>query len=216
VLADRLDECFPVLLQRIGHVGGHLGRAVCAAQVRLSVEEVNHATEVVLAADRDRQRHDALAVPLAKLIQYPVVVAVLAIELVDDHQAGQAPLVEGAPHLLGSHLGARDAVDHHDAAIGNADCLHHLAEEIGIPRCVQQVHLARLPLDRRHRQADRHAALDLVRVEVGGGVPLLDAAQSRDRAGLEQRCFDERGLACPAVGDERDVEDVLGVIRLHT
>ena len=68
VLADRLDQRLAVQVDGVGRVGrARRTRSVRAALVRLAVQQVDDAAEAVLAADRDRQRHDLVAVPLAKL-----------------------------------------------------------------------------------------------------------------------------------------------------
>ena len=39
------------------------------------------------------------------------------------------------------------------------------------------------------------------KIEVAGGGAALDTATRRQRAGLDQQCFGERGLPCRAVSD---------------
>jgi hypothetical protein len=64
-----------------------------------------------------------------------------------------------------------------------------------------------------HRRGQRDLALDLVRIEIGGGRAIVDAAQAVDRAGGEEHAFDQRGLADPAVADDADVADLSDIER---
>ena len=52
-------------------------------------------------------------------------------------------------------------------------------------------------------------------VEVEEAAPVFHGPGAGVGAGLEEHRLNQRRLASPTVGDERDVEDVLGVIRLH-
>jgi hypothetical protein len=71
-----------------------------------------------------------------------------------------------------------------------------------------------LPVAERDRGAQRDLALDLVRVEVGGGGAVVHLAEPVDGAGGEQDGFHQGCLADPAVAREAHVAD-LGDVRRH-
>ena len=66
-----------------------------------------------------------------------------------------------------------------------------------------------------HGRGDGVLALDLIRIEVGDGRAVLDAAHARGRAGVEQQLRHERGFARVVVSDDRHVADLGARINLH-
>jgi hypothetical protein len=71
------------------------------------------------------------------------------------------------------------------------------------------------PLERSDGQRDRHLASDLVGIGVDDRAAVGDGPESgRDTGAMQQR-LDQRGLAHPAVTDERNVPDPGGRVSLH-
>ena len=70
-------------------------------------------------------------------------------------------------------------------------------------------------LERRERERHGDAAPLLLGIEVADGVVVLDPSHPRDRAGGEQQCLGQRGLARPSVTDEGDVAQSRCRERVH-
>ena len=58
-------------------------------------------------------------------------------------------------------------------------------------------------------------AVDLVRIEVGDGGAVVDPAQPRDGAGVEQELRNQRRFSGVVVADNGDVPDLRTRIDLH-
>jgi hypothetical protein len=87
---------------------------------RLLGQQVDHALEGVLAADRQLDRHRVGAQALLDLGDDAVERRADAVELVDEHQPRDVELVGLVPHRLGLRLDAADRAEHHDRAVENA------------------------------------------------------------------------------------------------
>jgi hypothetical protein len=100
-------------------------------------------------------------------------------------------------------------------AVGHAARLGNLAVEIGVAWRIQQVDLVTLPLERRDGQTDRHLALELFGIEVGGRVAVLDRAHPRGGPRAKQQRLDQRRLARAAVREQTDVAELRGCVLFH-
>jgi len=65
-------------------------------------------------------------------------------------------------------------------------------------------------LEVHHRRVQRMLGTAFHRVEIADGRAALQAAGRTDRAGLEQQCLGQAGLAGAGLTDERQRADVLG------
>jgi hypothetical protein len=164
-----------------------LSGAVGVVLVRLHGDEIDHAAEVLLFADRQLDRHDVLAELLLQGLQRARERRAVAIHLVHDDEARQRVLLRELPHLLRRHFHAGHAADQHRRRIGDAQSrlrFHHEDAEAGR---VEKVDLRVLPLHVGHGAGDGVLALDLIRIEVRRGRPVLHPPHARDRADVEQQ-----------------------------
>ena len=149
-----------------------------------------------------------------------VEVGALLVLLVDEHQARDAQRLAAAPRGLGADLDPVDRADHDDRQVGDGERGIDLAREVAVARGVEDVDLVRgrfarrrilrLPLERRHRERQRHLALRLLGLGVAHRAALVRGAGPWDHARPEQQRFGDGRLAAPAVSDERDVSYAVG------
>jgi hypothetical protein len=105
----------------------------------------------------------------------------------------------------GVNLDAHHRVDDEHRRFGHPEGAERVGDEARIARCVDQVDLPLLPLERGQRRRDRHLARLLVLVGIRDRRSVDNGAKPIDGAGLEQQRLVERGLAATAVADERHV-----------
>ena len=75
----------------------------------------------------------------------------------------------------------------------------HVTDEVGITGRVDEVDLVSMPLEGRHRQRHRHAALVLLIVVVENRVAVFDGSLPVYRTRAKQQCFGEGRLPGPIV-----------------
>ena len=80
--------------------------------------------EILLLADRQLDRDDGAAAEVAEGGQRAVEARALAIEPVDDDEAGQAERLGLGPYLFGLHLDAGDRIDDEHRRVGDAERQH--------------------------------------------------------------------------------------------
>ena len=133
-LRDRLDQ---LLARGIGDpmdlVGpvGLLGMRARRVEVRLLVEQVGDAVEILLRADRELERRDLVPEGGHELVEGGLEVRALAIQLVHEDRARQILLDGELPRELGLDLDAVDRGDHDDHRVRGADRRAHVADEVG-------------------------------------------------------------------------------------
>ncbi len=198
-----------------GHVGRDraglgLARAVAGVLVGDHVQHVDDAAEVLLAADRDRDRDAARRQLLLHRLERGAEVGAVAVEVVDEDDARLLELVAAAPQPRGHDLDARHARDREERALDDAQRAERVGDEARIAGRVEDVELVALVLGVQQRARDRHRAPLLVLVVIRHRAAVGHGAQARDRARLEEQRLRERRLAASAVADERDVADLLG------
>ena len=156
---DALDEVVVhLVLERLHVVGDRLGvRDAALVEVGGVGEEVGDAAEVGLGADRQLERRDAGAEPVAELVERALEAGALAVELVDEDHPRHAEPGGLAPDRLGLHLDAVDRAHHEHGQVDDPQRGPHVAEEVGVAGRVDQVDLVALPLERRHRERERDA-----------------------------------------------------------
>ena len=133
---DALHQVVVHLVLELLHVvGDRLGvRDAALVEVGGVGEEVGDAAEVGLGADRQLERRDAGAEPVAQLVEGALEAGPLAVELVDEDHPGHAEPGGLAPHRLGLHLHAVDRAHHEHRQVDDAQRRPHVAEEVGVAR----------------------------------------------------------------------------------
>jgi hypothetical protein len=150
VLGDLVHELVAVLLGLLAQVVGDLDLlgvvlGVALVFVRLHVDEVDDATDLVLRADRDLGGHGVRAEGLLELVEAAEEVGSLAVEHVHEDEAGQPELRGALPEALGADLDAHHAVDDENRALAYPQGGHGVGQEAGLAGRVDQVDLAVLP-----------------------------------------------------------------------
>ena len=181
-------------LPDVGHVG----------------DEVGHAAELVVAAERYVADHRFRAQALFDALHAVREVRAHAVHLVDVAHARHVVLVREPPVGLGLRLDAGHAVEHDDRAVEDAQAAVHLDREVDVSRSVDQVDLVALPLARDRRALDRDAALALLLEVVGrrAGLAVLGVVDFDDLvllARVIEHALGRRGLARVDMGDNADV-----------
>ena len=219
VLADLLDQLFAVLLDFRRHFGRDFRNDVVGTHRlvlvgdRLHLDQVDHAAELVLAADRKLNRDGIAAELRLDLMERLLEVGADAVHLVDEADARNAVLVRLTPHRLRLRLHAGHGVEDRDRAVEHAQRALHFGGEVDVTRRVDDVDPAVAPeaggRGRRNRDAalllllhpvhDRGAFVDLadlVRdpgVEEdplrGGRLPGIDVGHDADVPGPFERCL---------------------------
>ena len=94
--------------------------------------------------------------------------------------------------------------------------VQRVGQEVGVAGGVDQGDLVFLP--RRVVKGRRQAQLAarLLGLEIEDGAAVVDAAQTRHRAGVEEDGFGERGLAPAALTDDADVAYLGDILNCHT
>ena len=135
VLGGLVDEVGRDLLDRV--VLALLGLA--APGERTHADQVDDAEEVALVADRELEDERDGAEAVDDHVDAAEEVGAGAVELVDEADAGNAVLVGLAPHGLGLGLDARDAVEHRDGAVEDAQRALDLDGEVDVAGGVDDV-----------------------------------------------------------------------------
>ncbi len=199
----------------VGHGAfGALGRAA-RVRDRDVVQEIDHAGQRGLLADRQLQRGHARAELGFELVERARERRALAVELVDEDRAREPALFRKLPRDLRLDLHPLDGRDDEQREVRGLDRSRDVADEVGVPGRVEHVHLAVLELERCERERDRDVAPLLLGVEVAHRGAVLDPAQAHDRPGVEEQGLGQRRLAGATVADESDIADLRGRKRLQ-
>ena len=193
-------------LHLVGHVGGN--SALALGVVGLVVQQVHDDGDGLVAVGLGG--HDGGnggAVLGLDGLDAGCVVGVGLLHAVDEHHAGL--LAQHLPGALHTHGQAVLGVAHDDGALGSADGAHRLAGEIEVAGSVHDVDLLALIHNGGKGQGDGDLALDLLGVVVAGGVAVGGLAQTVDALGHKQHLLDQRGLAGPAVAQQRNIANVI-------
>ncbi len=86
--------------------------------------------------------------------------------------------------------------------LGRVDCpngLLDVADEVEEAWGVDQVYLRVIPLDGENGELNGDIPTGLLRIVVGGSIPVVDAAESSDDARAKEHCLGEGRLARTAV-----------------
>ena len=219
-LCDHLDELLSSgargVLELRGDRAGLVVSAVVALERRgLLADQVDDPDETPLLPDRERHRDGRAAEDLLERGQRSLERGALAVHAIHDDQAREGGLGGEAPGLLGLDLDAGHRVDDDEGRVGRPQRRDRLRDEVGVARRVDQVQLRLPPLAEGQGGLEADLPLDLVRIEVRDGRPVVDLADSRGHAGVEEDCGHERCLSASAVADHGDVPDARRVENLH-
>ncbi len=210
-LADLLDELLTVLLRLGQQVGGDLlddvlgaHRLVLVAD-RLHLDEVDHAGELVLAADRQLDRDRVPAKLGRDLLEGALEVRPDAVHLVDEADPGNAVLVGLTPHRLRLRLHAGNRVEHRDRAVEHAERPLHLGREVHVTGRVDDVDPDVAPETGGGGRRNRDAALLFLLHPVHRRRAFVHLADLVRTARIEQDPFRRGGLAGIDVGHDADI-----------
>src|SRR5690606_475987 len=217
-LGGRLDHELARGLGLVDQAGGDvlvfegvaLGRHV--PDDRLHLDQVDHAFEVVLGADRHLHRHRVGAQARLQLADHLLEVGTRAVHLVDEGQARHVVLVGLAPHRFGLRLDATDRTQHEHRAVEHAQGALHLDGEVDVARGVDDVEAVllerlvhALPEAGGGRGLDRDAALLLLLHPVHRRGAVMDFAELVVDTGIEKDALGRGGLAGIDVGHDAEV-----------
>jgi hypothetical protein len=221
-LGDGLHQLVAVLLGPLLQVGGDLLDLVLGAEgdVALGVarpdeglhgEQVDHAGELGLGADRQLHDQRLRAEAVDDGVDGEVEVGAQLVHLVDEADAGDVVLVGLAPDRLRLGLDALLAVEDRHGAVEHAQGALDLDREVHVARGVDDVDLVVVPVAGRRGGRDRDAALLLLRHPVHGGGTIVGLADLVGDTGVEQDAFGGGGLPGIDVRHDADVADLLEV-----
>ena len=174
----------------------------------LHLDQVDHADERVLDADRQLQgqRHDVEL--LLQRVERPVEIGAGAVELVDEDDARHVVAVGQAPVGLALRLHARHALDDEHRAVEHAQAAVHLDVEVDVAGRVDDVDAVVLPLARHRGGGDGDAALALLLHVVGRGVAVMHLADAVRNARVVQDALGRRRLAGIDMRGDPDIAEL--------
>ena len=160
------------------HVFGHrhFDTLLVRAFIRLAVQHVHHATEGRAFAQRQQNRHDAVAVLRAQLRRNLVEVRVIAIHLVDNKHAPQTMRTGVIPRLFRADGQSADRVDDDNGRLHHAQRADHFAHEVKIARYVHHVDNLAVPVHGGGCSADGALPARFFGVEVRHGRAVFHTA----------------------------------------
>ena len=172
---DPLDQGVVHGVLLAGHViGDGSGRGAPAlvgdGRVR---QQVGHAAEAGLLADRQLQGCDAGAEGALQVLQGALEGSPLPVELVDEDETGETQVGGHLPHVGGLHLDALDRADHEDGQVGDGQGGGRLLGEVGVPGASMM-----LILWPSHSIGARAAEIDRLRLCSSGSKSVTVAASS--------------------------------------
>ncbi len=216
---DGFQEDLARLLGRVDHVGWNFAlfdfAALARKAERLHGEQIHHAREVGLLANGELQRHGLVGKRLAHVIERPLEIGALAVQLGDEHAAGQPELVAHGPRPLGVDLHAVRGGHHHHGRIRDIERDARVDQEVPIARRVKDVDLVLLPLHVAGGGKDAGLAFLLLGLEVEVRRVVVHTAQPLGRLGREKDCLAQRGFAGAAMADQCNVSNLVRRVTLH-
>ena len=179
-------------------------------------DQVHHALEVLLAADRNLHQHGVGAQLLADLLRHLFWVRARAIHLVDERQARNVVPLHLAVDRHRLRLHATHRAEHQNRAVEHAQAAFHFDREVHVPRRIDQVNRIAFPLEAGRGAGDRDAALffELHEVHRGAVAAAADVLNFVDTAGVKQDPLAQGRFARVDVGRDADVSKFFEV-RLH-
>ncbi len=209
-LGDGLDHRVAVLLGLGPELLGDVDDVDLVAQVvavvdGLHLDEVDDALELVLAADRDLDRHGVRAEAVLDRLDAAPEVGAGAVELVDEADARHAVAVGLAPDRLGLRLDTGHAVEDDDGAVEHPKAALDLDREVHVPGRIDDVDAMIAPERRRRSRGDRDPPLLLLRHPVHRRGAFMDLADLVDLLRVEEDPLGHGRLARVDMRDDPDV-----------
>ena len=171
----------------------------------LHLDQVDDALELVLAADRDLDRHRVRAQAVLDRVDPAPEVGAGPVELVDEAEARHAVAVGLAPDRLGLGLHAGHAVEDDDRAVEHAQAALDLDGEVHVPGRIDDVDAMIAPERGRSGGRDRDAPLLLLGHPVHGRGAFVDLADLVDLLRVEEDPLGHGRLAGVDMRDDSDV-----------
>ena len=145
----RLEQVLAVLGRLVARSAGMSScrsvAQVVAPDEGLHADEVHHALEAVLGADRDLDRHGLDAQAVLDHLDVAPEVGARAVELVDEADARHAVAVRLPPDRLGLRLDAGDTVEDDHRAVEHPQAALHLDGEVHVPGRIDNVDAVIVP-----------------------------------------------------------------------
>ena len=219
----RLDDLFDHFLAivvvgllvfgRNRHQFGGIGHVVAPIGIHdgLAFNQIDHAAKFVLGPDGHLHRNGVAFQPASNGLDGALVGSADPVHLVDEADAGNVVGVGLAPHGFRLGLHAGHGVQHHDAAVEDAQAPFHFGGEVHVAGGVDDVDLVVAPVGRGCGGGDGDAPFLLLRHPVHGRGALIHAADLADATGEVEHALGNRGLAGVDMGDEADVTYQIGV-----
>ena len=210
ISARLLDDEVAVLLGLLAEVVRDVDDVDLVAEVvavvdGLHLDEVDDALELVLATDRDLDRHRVRAEAVADRLDAAPEVGAGPVELVDEAEARHAVAVGLAPDRLGLGLDAGHAVEDDDRAVEHAEAPLDLDGEVHVPGRIDDVDAMVAPERRGRSRGDRDPALLLLGHPVHRRGAFVDLADLVDLLRVEEDPLGHGRLARVDMGDDSDV-----------
>ena len=217
-LGRRLDHLLAVLLG----LGPEVRRDLAVLELHplgfhvpvdgLHADQVDHALEAILGADRQLDRQGVGAQARPDLVEAAEVVGAGAVHLVDERDARHAVLVHLPPHGLGLRLHAGHGAEQRHGGVEHAQGALHLDGEVDVPRSVEDVDAVLgeaavhpLPETGGRRGGNGDAALLLLLHVVHHGRAVVDLADLVRDAGVKQDALGRGRLPRVDVRGDADV-----------
>jgi small GTP-binding protein len=197
-LADQAQEYREKLMDEVAENSEALMERYLEGE-DISHDEIDHAGDLVLGADRDLGGYDVRAERLLERVQRAVEVRALAVEHVHVDQAGHVQLLRALPQPAGGDLDPHHAVDHEHGGFAHPQRTQRVGDEGRLAGRVDQIDLDVTPLERGERRGDGHAAGLLVLVGIGDRRTVSHRAEPVDRPCLEHQGFVQGRLSAASV-----------------
>ncbi len=212
-----LQQLIPPARDLLGHLLGHrhLLPPATIEDVCPAVHQVDVPPERVGRPDGDLQRRDLGAESRSQRIQRRVGVGVLPVAAREHEESRGVRLPAQGDGLLRARLNATRGVHRKQRPVGRREALDHLAHEVGVAGRVDKRDAVPLGLQARDRKGERELALLLLRLVVQAGRPVVDLAQSRYGARLEEQMLGQGRLAGAGVARQDDVAQVRELFGRH-
>ena len=208
-------DAFHELLVDLGflilHLLGNLGLfgSTAVVDVGLVGEQVGDAVEAWTRADRQLQWGDSGTEGVLQFGEDALEAGVFPVELVHEHDAGQAGVGSLAPDGGGPVVHPAGGVDHEHQKIGHLEGGVQLAGVVGSARRVDQVDLVAVPVEAGQSQRLAVGGGLLLGAEVANRGAFLHPARAVDDPGPVQQRLSQRGLSRSLRPHQRDVADLL-------
>ena len=141
---------------------------VISVGVRLHVDQVNDAIDILFKSDRDVNRKGLRRQAVVNRFERFPEVTTSLVNLIDKADTWHAVLVRLAPNRLRLRLNAHLAVEHRNRAVKHAKRTLHLGRKVDVTRGVNDVDLVVFPETSHRRRSNRDAALFFLRHPVSG------------------------------------------------